>query len=361
MMINAIKNPIGCFKNSFNNFELQKEAELLKNQSPSNVYYPNTRNNNNLLISTTNYSYPLTNTSFNTNTNTNTNTTNSANDISYLFQQEDHFNTTNTTTTTDNLNNSNTNPLYPYCSSYSSYTNDYDDDYRPILSTFSSLPVDNEVMIPFNDYEFNTPASTYTPSLKRQRPCVDPLPSFPPSDHFAFNNNDGCYSNPMSNCCCPNSQVDQFLLPSPTNTTGTTTTANEVSIAQPAYANYGGVGFVETSNGKKSDSRYLSAQSVAARERRRKISEKTQQLGKLVPGGSKLNTAEMFHAAYKYIKFLQAQIGALEFMGSVQENKMDCLTPHLGVLLASLPIQEKLYAEEKCLVSSRCGEIMRMN
>ncbi|KAI3945799.1 hypothetical protein MKW98_023073 [Papaver atlanticum] len=216
-------------------------------------------------------------------------------------------------------------------------------------------------MIPFNnDYEFNTPASIY-PSLKRQRPYVDPLPSFHPPDTFAFNNNDGCYSNLMSSCCCPNSQVDQFLLPSPTNTTGTTTTANEASIAKPAYANYGGGGYVETSNGKKSNSGYLSAQSVAARERRRKISEKTQQLGKLVPGGSKLNTAEMFHAAYKYIKFLQAQIGVLEFMGSNQEKKMDCLTPHLGVILASLPIQEKLYAEEKCLVSSCCAEIMRKN
>ncbi|XP_026395959.1 transcription factor bHLH52-like [Papaver somniferum] len=312
MMINAIKNPIGCF----NNFELQREAELLKNQPPSNVYYPNTRNNNNdPFITTTKFPSPLTNTSFISNT---SNRINSTNDISHLFQQED----------------------------YSPYTNDY----GPILSTFSSLPVDNEVMIPFNnDYEFNTPASIY-PSLKRQRPCV--LPCFPP-DNFAFNDNDG---NPMSSCCCPNSLVDQFLLPSPTNTT-----ANEVPAAQPAYANYGGGDYVETSNGKKSNSGYLSAQSVAARERRRKISEKTQQLGKLVPGGSKLNTAEMFHAAYKYIKFLQAQIGALEFMGSVQEKKMDCLTPHLGVLLASLPIQEKLYADGKCLVSSRCAEIMRRN
>lgn len=37
----------------------------------------------------------------------------------------------------------------------------------------------------------------------------------------------------------------------------------------------------------------LSAQSVAARERR-KITEKTRELGKIVPGGEKMNTAEMF-------------------------------------------------------------------
>lgn len=62
----------------------------------------------------------------------------------------------------------------------------------------------------------------------------------------------------------------------------------------------------------------VSAQSMAARQRRRKISEKTQELGKLIPGGQKMNTAEMLQAASKYVKFLQAQVGILEFMGSIQ-------------------------------------------
>ncbi|KAJ1377906.1 Myc-type, basic helix-loop-helix [Sesbania bispinosa] len=48
---------------------------------------------------------------------------------------------------------------------------------------------------------------------------------------------------------------------------------------------------------KKANERIISAQSIAARERRRKITEKTQELGKLVPGGPKMNTAEMLHAA----------------------------------------------------------------
>lgn len=63
----------------------------------------------------------------------------------------------------------------------------------------------------------------------------------------------------------------------------------------------------------------LSAQSIAARQRRRKITEKTQELGKLIPGSPKMNTAEMFQAAYKYIKYLQAQVGILEFMGSYHQ------------------------------------------
>lgn len=62
----------------------------------------------------------------------------------------------------------------------------------------------------------------------------------------------------------------------------------------------------------------ISAQSLAARERRRKITEKTQELGKLVPGGSKMNTAEMLHAAGKYVQFLQAQVEMLQLMNTLQ-------------------------------------------
>lgn len=55
-------------------------------------------------------------------------------------------------------------------------------------------------------------------------------------------------------------------------------------------------------------------QSVAARVRRKKISEKTQELTKLIPGGTSMNTAEMLLASFKYIKFLQAQVGILAMM-----------------------------------------------
>ncbi|KAJ4830087.1 hypothetical protein Tsubulata_041329 [Turnera subulata] len=95
----------------------------------------------------------------------------------------------------------------------------------------------------------------------------------------------------------------------------------------------------------------LSAQSIAARERRRKITEKTQELGKLIPGGNKMNTAEMFQAASKYVKFLRAQIGILNLMHSTQETKENFVPScELQTLLISPTIQEKLYSEEKCLV-----------
>ncbi|CAK9179027.1 unnamed protein product [Ilex paraguariensis] len=104
---------------------------------------------------------------------------------------------------------------------------------------------------------------------------------------------------------------------------------------------------------KKPSGGTLSAQSIAARERRRKISDRTQELGKLVPGGQKMNTADMFEAAFKYIKYLQAQVGILEFMGSIQDNDEALCAQELQVLLGSPFVQQKLYSAEKCLVPKK--------
>ncbi|KAF6163719.1 hypothetical protein GIB67_036179 [Kingdonia uniflora] len=105
----------------------------------------------------------------------------------------------------------------------------------------------------------------------------------------------------------------------------------------------------------------LSPQSVAARQRRRKITEKTQELGKLIPGGGRMNTAEMFQAASKYVKYLQAQIGILESIGAIQGSEDGHpKQPHDGlqVLLASPTIHEMLYSEEKCLIPKQCLEVL---
>ncbi|KAG5025677.1 transcription factor bHLH52-like [Glycine soja] len=86
------------------------------------------------------------------------------------------------------------------------------------------------------------------------------------------------------------------------------------------------------------------------RERRRKITEKTQELGKLVPGGPKMNTAEMLHAAAKYVKFLQAQVGMLELMNILEEDKAEPPPENIHALVVSPLVQEKLYTEERCFV-----------
>jgi hypothetical protein len=61
-----------------------------------------------------------------------------------------------------------------------------------------------------------------------------------------------------------------------------------------------------------------SAPSATARQRRRRISEKTAELSRLVPGGHRLNTAEMLQEAGRHVKLLQAQVGVLALMRTVE-------------------------------------------
>ncbi|KAH0456746.1 hypothetical protein IEQ34_014653 [Dendrobium chrysotoxum] len=93
----------------------------------------------------------------------------------------------------------------------------------------------------------------------------------------------------------------------------------------------------------------ISPQSVAARERRKKISAKTQELGRLIPRGEKMSTADMLVAAHKYVRFLQAEASVLQYMNDQKVSRGEG-EELLQVLLASSKIQEKLSSEGKCLV-----------
>ncbi|XP_010541171.1 PREDICTED: transcription factor bHLH53-like [Tarenaya hassleriana] len=202
--------------------------------------------------------------------------------------------------------------------------------FDPLGSFSDSLLLPQETFCPNpNTDPLNLPQDldSFFPAPKRQK-ITEPSYQCNTLDHFA---------NPNPNF------VDSYLDIVPEGST----TFPEFRIPDfPVAFDAGRADHTGCNNAKKTQ---LSAQSIAARQRRRRIAEKTQELGKLIPGGQKLNTAEMFQAAAKYVVFLQAQVGILQLMQSEMPQENPNVEREIRALLASQTMQEKFSSEEVCL------------
>ncbi|CAL0327064.1 unnamed protein product [Lupinus luteus] len=78
-------------------------------------------------------------------------------------------------------------------------------------------------------------------------------------------------------------------------------------------------------------------QSVAARHRRERISEKIRILQRLVPGGTKMDTASMLDVAIHYVKFLKSQVQSLQRVSAISNTK-PVLASGIGFPVAMNPL-----------------------
>ncbi|KAL5976091.1 hypothetical protein ACLOJK_020421 [Asimina triloba] len=106
---------------------------------------------------------------------------------------------------------------------------------------------------------------------------------------------------------------------------------------------------------------------MATRQRRKKISDLTRKLEKLMPWEKKMDIASMLEEAHKYIGFLKAQVSVLQAMP--RESNFSSAVPEgavgggamglekmsrqqlLQVMLGSGAVQEKLYSSGCCVFS----------
>ncbi|KAL9225637.1 hypothetical protein vseg_001538 [Gypsophila vaccaria] len=173
-----------------------------------------------------------------------------------------------------------------------------------LMMHMDNKPVSDIIVSNHAHYVDNSPMLSFACN-NNNIPQYSPTTLVTPHNHISFNSNSNSNSNNNSNN--NNKQTSMAAMRE---------MIFRIAAMQPIYIDPEAVKPPKRRNVKISKD----PQSVAARHRRERISERIRILQRLVPGGTKMDTASMLDEAIHYVKFLKTQVQSLERASSINHH-----------------------------------------